>query len=624
MARPRRGTAPGLGEFLNTLETRLRILSVQEVLAALVAHAERLPSGRRQAFLDIFPDPRVTPSGAVEPEDHLLLADVDAFVARARAGEFDQEETWYDVRYDDDDWDYDGADTSWVPEADALFAAAGEAFVGERLALAREAYGRLVRLFAPIEQGGSDLGEWDLDSTDIGEAVARYLRAVYETTPPGERASALYREYTTLGVGANPDLLHAIATTRRGDLPDLEVFLPAWIEALLAETTALSPARRQRLLTEATLLHRGLDGLADLARRPGSHRPGTYLAWVDALADAGRDADAADAAREALALANTTATALAQAADRLAGLTTRLGDSAAAVAARSTAWRAEPTRQRLLALVATGEAAGTLATTLATEARSAASGRDDRLSCDLLLLAGKVDAAAAVLTRAAPLGWSRSAHPGPVVLPYLLVAATGAAPPPAEESHLGRAFAAIDDDPLLPDVGDPHLGDRYDEVDAYDGRDGWRTGLRPDDDRPDGPATPLTALLSRGILQHPGTPAQRRRWLVAAATAIEQRVDAIVSNKHRSAYPKAASLVVAHAEALIITGTADAHEYIAEVQRTYPRHVAFRAALNDAAATSALLIGTTHGGPPAPSRTARRVRVPGAELPAAGRTPRGS
>jgi hypothetical protein len=87
--------------------------------------------------------------------------------------------------------------------------------------------------------------------------------------------------------------------------------------------------------------------------------------------------------------------------------------------------------------------AGNWAQTLATEARDAASDAD-RLTCALLLLAGKVDAAAAALTRAAPLGWSQPAHPGPVVPPCPLAAAT--ARPPAEQTHLGQAFAAIDID----------------------------------------------------------------------------------------------------------------------------------------------------------------------------------
>lgn len=54
------------------------------------------------------------------------------------------------------------------------------------------------------------------------------------------------------------------------------------------------------LLAEATERHRGVDGLADLARTPGPRRAEVYRDWVDALAGAGRADDAEQAAREAL------------------------------------------------------------------------------------------------------------------------------------------------------------------------------------------------------------------------------------------------------------------------------------------------------------------------------------
>ena len=56
MATSRRRAAPGLGDFLDALETRLRTLGVEGIVAALIAHAERLPAKSRQEFLAIFPN----------------------------------------------------------------------------------------------------------------------------------------------------------------------------------------------------------------------------------------------------------------------------------------------------------------------------------------------------------------------------------------------------------------------------------------------------------------------------------------------------------------------------------------------------------------------------------------
>src|SRR5439155_1566058 len=358
----------------------------------------------------------IRPGGPGIPQaaarDDGLLADIDAFAQRARDGEFDAShhgynDDWYDDYHDDE---Y-RADAEWVQEADPLFAAAGQVFLAGHLDQAREAYHRLFTLFRPSHQGGADLDTWMLATTDLAEAAARYLRCVYDTTPAPQRGPAVYQAYTALNAGPQPPLLRDIATARRGDLPDLPAFLPSWIDALLAETPALSTGQRRRLLTEATLMHRGVDGLADLAHRPGPHQPGTYLDWIDALTDAGRIGHAADAAREALTITPAAPIHLAHAADRLAELATRLRDLSGAVEARRRAWRADPTRERLIALVTTARVAGTEDRTLAAETRHAR-GRTDRLSGELFLLAGRIDTAAAALTHAPSRGWSRPAHPG--------------------------------------------------------------------------------------------------------------------------------------------------------------------------------------------------------------------
>jgi hypothetical protein len=92
------------------------------------------------------------------------------------------------------------------------------------------------------------------------------------------------------------------------------------------------------------------------------------------------------------------------------------------------------------------------------------------------------------------------------------------------------------------------------------------------------------------MLQRPGSPAERTRWLTTAATTVEERVDAVVRNKHRNAYARVASLVVAHAEALTAIGKASkGHAYIAEIGQKYPRHTAFRRELDTATRTSTLL-----------------------------------
>jgi uncharacterized protein (TIGR03083 family) len=444
MAVSTRSAPRGLGEFLAVLEQRLAALPVEDLRAALVAHAERLPVRDREAFLAIFPAPSAIsqvpgPHAVPSLDGARLLADIDAFVDRVRSGAFFEGWGWDDDLREERAW----GDESWVGEMDDLFAAAADAFLAGDLALARDAYGRLLGAFDLDQEVGTFCGPSspsDMVTTDVPEAVARYLRVVYETTPLPERAEEFYDQYADLGHLAPATSLHTIADTRRAGLPDADEFLPAWIEVLTEQTSGYWARDRQRLLTEATVWHAGTDGLATVARRPGDHQPTAYLDWIDALTRDGRLDDAAAAAREAMTLTGLPAERSAEVADWLGELTARLGDAQAALDARRTAWRAHRTRSRLLALVAAAEAVGQRAVTLSAEADLVPADRD-RLGCELLLLAGRIDTAAA-LAVSDPLGWSGPEHPGPVVWPVLLAAAVAPVVPADEEGRRRQQIAA--------------------------------------------------------------------------------------------------------------------------------------------------------------------------------------
>lgn len=358
-----RSAPRGLGEFLAVLEQRLAALPVDDLLAALVAHAERLPVRDREAFLAIFPAPSAVvsqvpgPRAVPSPDGTRLLADIDVFVDRVRSGAFFEGWGWDDDLHEERAW----GDESWVGEMDDLFAVAADAFLAGDLALARDAYGRLLGTFDLDQEVGTFCGPSipsDMVATDVPEAVARYLRAVYETTPLSERAEELYDRYADLNHLAPATSLHTIADTQRAGLPDLDDFLPAWIEVLTEHTSGHWARDHQRLLTEATVCYAGTDGLATVARRPGDHQSTAYLDWIDALTRDGRLDDAAAAAREALIITGPPAERSAEVADRLGDLTARLGDRAAALDARRTAWRTHRTRSRLLALIVAADAAG--------------------------------------------------------------------------------------------------------------------------------------------------------------------------------------------------------------------------------------------------------------------------
>ena len=291
--------------------------------------------------------------------------------------------------------------------------------------------------------------------------------------------------------------LGAIDEARRARMPGLDAFLPAWIghlRSIESDAQRGSPRARElaRLLSEAAEWHGGADGLGELARARGALDPDAHRDWVDALIRGGRHGDAAGAAGEALrkpdriiALGQSSGAHLAallgtlpdspdhdgvsarvQAVisfygpSDLARLAAWTGDDGAALDARRERWRAAPSTWRLIVLIDIATALDRAHEVLATEAdwalapeRPGAEPRNvanDRLLCELLLLAGRVEQALEMAKPAQPLGWSHRGHPGPIVVPYLLVAATGPAIRPELLIAAGSPSApAAHDGPLL-------------------------------------------------------------------------------------------------------------------------------------------------------------------------------
>ncbi len=109
-----------------------------------------------------------------------------------------------------------------------------------------------------------------------------------------------------------------------------------------------------------------------------------------------------------------------------------------------------------------------------------------------------------------------------------------------------------------------------------------------DEDMMPGDRPLLAELLTTHVLAHDRSDHARQRWFMAALAAIERRTAAVVESKHRGAYGRVATLVVAAAEALTLRGGPGAN-LIAETLSRYPRHTAFRRELEDAAQASPLL-----------------------------------
>ncbi|MCP9491563.1 MAG: hypothetical protein MSC31_17060 [Solirubrobacteraceae bacterium MAG38_C4-C5] len=547
------GRPQGLGPFLDALGERLDALDARELRAAVLAHAEQLEPRERAPLLARFAAGR--PAEVAAPG---LLADVEAFTDRLCGGAYFDDWGWDDDLHEERAW----GDESWVGEMDALFARASEAFLAGDLELAADAYGALLEALTLDGEVGAFSGPGTPEvmvATDLGEAKARALRARFETTPAPYCAALLDDQMEVLAHVGPRVGLKEIIDALPGALDGLAPFLDDWVALL----TPPSDARRRALAVEAVLRRDGVDGLATLARAHGLQSPELFEAWVGAL----EGEAAARACREAL-------DTIAPCGEPRARIAERLAATGEEVEGRREAWRAAPTMTRLRALAAAlpgGDGA------LAIEADRLDAGADvpGGPAAALLALDGRADAVMALLETAPPLGWSGREHPGPVAVAFALLLALEA-PTDLERRapHVAQQLSRLDLDP-------PWLADRA-----------WLWADPDDDDgRPDAGEPPALSVLLTERARGVTAPASRRAaWLELATAAVTARVGAIVEAKRRHSYERAAGLLVACAEARgLALDPASAGALVREIRQRYPRHVAFRSALDAATRRSPLL-----------------------------------
>lgn len=555
--------------FFDSLGQRLQQMPPEQLRASVLRYAQGLHSPQRDRFLtSLIVDDETErvhdPTDLTWPiESDPLLTEIDNFVARLESADYVDDGDWGDDPYDD--WS-EGHD-SWVWEFNGFFTQADEAFLAGRLGLARAAYQRLFDAFSRTEDIETSWGYEPavaMLDTDLAEAQARYLRAVYETTSATERAPVLAESWFGLPDEDAEVSLATVREARRRDLPEFGQFLSAWVSTLRSLEYSSPPVRQ--LLTEATLLFDGVDGLGDLARETRHDQAEHYLQWVQALRRERRESEAIDAANEALSVLGE-GPVKALIAEELADLV--YDDAAQVVAARRNAWRAAPNQSRLLALheasTHTSEATEVMAAEL--KVLESADRFDGGLHAALAILAGRVDDIVQVLEQNQP---QRSARD--VLVPYLLASGCSGPQHPAWSStRLAQFITTVDRQAL------------WDGFATF----GLVTGT-PDH------TPPLSELFIRQIQQQRVTNDVLSKRLTAAIVAIEHEVDSIVSNKQRRQYASAAQLLVCCAEAFMLANhTVQGRDFIRNWKTRYPRHIAFQREFDGAIEKASLLNSAT-------------------------------
>ncbi|MBN2005718.1 MAG: hypothetical protein JXA21_20345, partial [Anaerolineae bacterium] len=183
-----------LKAFWEAVEQRLAASSADELRAVLRVMAQETPPSERQGFLAKFTPPQTTPDAAPRIPQEELLAEI-ADLAQEIEAEMEDAEEWeeryaWDEGYDDED--SLGQYEDFIAPLAALFVQTQAAFDYGDFALACAAYQQLFALLQTEDEYGRGVHLTDLSGINAEETIARYLRAIYETTAPAERPAALY------------------------------------------------------------------------------------------------------------------------------------------------------------------------------------------------------------------------------------------------------------------------------------------------------------------------------------------------------------------------------------------------------------------------------------------------
>jgi hypothetical protein len=614
----------GTGPFFTRLGEILEELNPAELRERITEYARGLDDASRKTLLAALSTPPRPPQGsrtetkghgrqgkAPRPSRDPILKDIEAFAQRARSHEFMEGWGWDPEIGDERAW----GDESWTWELGDLFDEAEQVFLSGDLPLAVEAFESLIGLLLEdMEESlfpGAGAAE-EMVEADLGRARACYLRALYETTPPTERLQRLLGAMGAMRwIGGDPVGIAATADADALPLPDFEAFMTAWVEQLEAAVEGIGAeepsgwnSTLRWLQREAALLTGGVEGLGALARRSKGRHPEAFQEWVDGLLQAGRAEEALSAAMEGAEVLVDPGEG-ARMADGAGMIARHLGKGRQELEACRIAWRLAPTGGRLRTLLRAEEEEG--------EGRKRAVAREfdafgesteqpatrpgapepdpagspyprdsappPRVMAALEILNGRLDQTLRRLQAAAPVGWSRYGHPGPLAFPCLLAAASGA---------LGVSGAKkLPSGSVLREMLD--ATDAGMERSAWESGDlGWKPDLPAKGQGEDLPRFP--DLLREALGGHPPEAAARAEYLEEGERTARERIRTILSRKHRAAYERAATAAAAASEAWILAGEADRGEaLLAGIRKEYARYSAFTRELRSVTARSPLL-----------------------------------
>lgn len=538
----------GLGPFLKEVEKKIDGLSKEELKAILLMKAKNLKPTEREFFLaELSPEKKAE----VAANDDTLLTDIDYFVKRVEDGEYSHGWGWDDEIHDEREW----GDESWADEMDELFDRTDEVFLSGDIKLACQAYGKLLKAFHMGEETGhfpGQLSSTEMVETDLNEARSRYLRALYETTHKKERAKIIFDEIEDLKyIGFSDFDLNTIRDALSTKPEEWEEFLEDFKEILHKTVITQNDSswgyeKNFVMLCELIFETDGIDGLARFAKEYGNRVHKSYLVWIKKLQETGKDNEAIEAYKKGLEVIPPQSHIRAEISDLAAQSAKKVKDENMVFELQKDAFFSSPDIGRLLSLRESAKRLGRINVMEEIlgflekyyENKSSISNLE-KLLVQAYILNEDYEKMWDLAKKTKPLGWSGYNSSQAVAVPFLLVSSVRGKPLKLNSSVLK----------------------------IWKGKEGYAD----DEDKR------FKKIVEEDILTRDISEEERIKQMKWASSSVEKRVDAIVSNKYRGSYDKAALLLVACAEALNLLGrTAEALTFFDKIKYRYTHYSAFQ------------------------------------------------
>ena len=557
-----------LKEFIEKLSNRLDSLNYNELKAIILDYAESLTPDKRESYLHMFTSKEKTRKKKVKPSDgDYLLKEIEAFGTRADDYEYSDGWGW------DDEYGDERAlgDDAWVEEIDDLFDSIDEFYRAGAFALAARAYEILLDIYFGGNEEGQFSGYYhdEMITTDLQEAVLKYLRCIYMIEKAEDRPDELFDAMGEYYGYVKMDIKGMMHVSLQ-DLPDFEQFGRDWVAYLKKQPPS---QMADTLLKEAVRLFEGSKGLEILALEQGSQFPGAYVEWLDTLKKEALYEDMIRAALLGMERLPDDLVIRADIADYLREAAQHLEMENHVEKALKEALYASPCIERLLDLLDYGKSKkqreqyvdGALARFADIGARHpekvhmvvnidrSPDLRETHVSEAMeiysRLLKGDYERSAAYVKDGRPLGWSQTDNINAMLTPFFLYARWNKEKPlTANMSDLWKEATAL---------SQQNMGNIEGTVTADNPR--------------------FRIHLENILTEYPLDHEKSARYFSIAEESVKKRVDGIVGNKYQKSYWKAARLLLSVAEVYWSNDErAGGQTLINQFRDKYNRHSAFK------------------------------------------------